>query len=250
MGNNVTDALIANASLTLGVLSFNEEESLAATHHEVLKALNGFPYDVEIFLLDDGSTDGTPRVSEELFDLHATTRSLSHRTNQGVGACVRTILGESKCSHVMFVPGDNSYDADSIRAVATKMTQADVVVGMRGGGGVTWRRRILRLGVQLSIRIWTYPASFDAGGLNVYRSELLRTCASLEDGYLMMKETCMRISILQPSMIVVPITQKDGSGARSNSVKIAEITSLLRIHRRMLWAKLRSRKQPALTPNG
>lgn len=250
MGNNVTDALIANASLTVGVLSFNEEDSLAATHDEVLIALKGFPYDVEILLLDDGSTDETRRVSAELSDQHVRTRSLSHRTNLGIGAGVRTIIEESKSSHILFIPGDDSYDADSIRAVATKIAHADVIVGKRGSGGVTWRRRMLRLGVQLSICIWTYPASFGAGELNVYRSELLRTCASLEDGHMMMKETCMRISILRPSMIVVPITQKDGSGARSNSVKIAEITSLLRIHRRMLWAKLRSWKQPALTPNG
>jgi len=242
MGHNLQDISGENPSLTIGILSFNEEKSLVATFNEVQEALIYLPYRSEIILLDDGSTDRTRRISAELSDLHATTRSISHPMNRGLGAGVKTVLGESTCSHILFVPGDDSFGADSLRAVITKLDQADVVVGIRGVGGVKLWRRMLSVAVRLSTRIWTYPNDSCVGGLNVYRSELLKSCPSAEDGHISLVETCIRITMLQPSMIMVPVVQKPGSGVRSNSVKVAEIMSLLRVQRRMASVRLFGRK--------
>jgi len=236
------DILGAKLSLTIGVLSFNEEMSLSDTHSEIQDALLNFPHPYEIILLDDGSTDGTGRISHELTAIHAETRSLSHRSNRGIGAAVKTIIEESTCTHILFVPGDNSYGAESLRAVATKMAEADVVVGKRGVEGVKRWRRMLSLGVRLSTRIWTYPNSFDSGGLNVYRIELIRSSASVENGYIFFVDTCMQIARRRPTLIFVPIKQKDGSGERSNSVKLGELVALLRVQRRMVALNLLKKK--------
>ena len=248
MDHKLQDISGSNLSLTIGILSFNEEAFVTDTFNEVLEAFIDYPYHYEIILFDDGSTDGTRRISDQLSDPNATTRSLFHSTNRGIGAGVRTVTGESACSHILLIPGDNSYGADSLRAVASKIAEADVIVGKRGVGGVRRWRRILSLSVSLSTRIWTHRGGFDAGGLNVFRTELLRSCASMEDSYISVTETCMRISMLQPSTLVVPVMQKSGSNVRSNSVKLAEVATLLRVHRRMAAVKLLRRKHATWRP--
>jgi hypothetical protein len=242
MGLESSDNSEAYLSLTIGILSFNEENNLTATYDEVREALIDFPYRSEIILLDDGSTDGTHRISSELSAQHGTTRNISHLNNRGFGAGAKTILGESTCSHILFVPGDDSFGVDSLRSVTMKLAQADVVVGIRGAGVVKRWREMLSLAVRLSTRIWTYPNDSCVGGLNVYRRELLESCPSVEDGHISLVESCMLISMRQPSMIMVPVMQKPGSGVRSNSVKIAEVVSMLRVQRRMASARLLRRK--------
>ena len=234
----MSDNSETHLSLTVGIISFNEEDHLTATYDEVREALIDFPYRSEIILLDDGSTDGTHGISSELSEQHDTTRNITHLNNRGLGAGVKTVLGESTCSHILFVPGDDSFGADSLRSVVAKLGEADVIVGLRGAGGVNRWREMLSSAVRLSTRVWTYPNDSCVGGLNVYRRELLESCPSVEDGHISLVESCTLISMLQPSMIMVPVMQKPGSGIRSNSVKFAEVVSMLRFQRRMASARL------------
>ena len=53
-------------SLSVVVPGLNEAETLPLLHRELIRVLGGGPWRLEIVFVDDGSTDGTPRLCEQL----------------------------------------------------------------------------------------------------------------------------------------------------------------------------------------
>jgi glycosyltransferase involved in cell wall biosynthesis len=89
------------------------------------------PFLPQVIVVDDGSTDGTGLRAEE-----AGARVLSHRSNRGKGAALRTAfqrLREEALEGIITLDADGQHDpADIPRFVETfRRTGADLIVGSR-----------------------------------------------------------------------------------------------------------------------
>jgi glycosyltransferase involved in cell wall biosynthesis len=113
--------------LSIIVPCYNEEETIG----EVLRQLVAlqYPCEVEVIVVDDGSTDGSAKVVEKFSDVHL----LGHEVNKGKGAAIRT--GIEKCSGdiILIQDADLEYfPVDIPRLLQPVLTdQADVVLGSR-----------------------------------------------------------------------------------------------------------------------
>ncbi|MCW5766141.1 MAG: glycosyltransferase family 2 protein [Phycisphaeraceae bacterium] len=103
------------------------------------RALPGESIERTIYLVDDGSTDGTRAWLESLAqrdDLHARVRVLLHPTNRGKGAAVRTALAaalDERADLLLIHDADLEYDpADHAKVLAPLLDgRADAVIGTR-----------------------------------------------------------------------------------------------------------------------
>ncbi len=90
LGGEAGDAAAAARAryrtLSVIVPVFNERNTVA----EVLRRIRAveLPMQLEVVVVDDGSTDGTDKVLSVLQD--STVRVLTHRSNKGKGAAIRT----------------------------------------------------------------------------------------------------------------------------------------------------------------
>jgi glycosyltransferase involved in cell wall biosynthesis len=107
----------------------------AATIEEVLTRVLATPFEKEVILVDDGSTDGTRQLVERLAASRE-VKALFHEHNRGKGAAVRTALAEATGDIVLIQDCDLEYDPRDYPSLIEPIERgvADVVFGSRSFG--------------------------------------------------------------------------------------------------------------------
>ena len=92
------------------------------------------PVDLEVLVVDDGSTDGTRDVLRQLHD--STVRVITHERNQGKGAAIRTGLAQLTGDLVLVQDADLEYDPEDWPKLLNPIMRgkAQVVYGSRFTG--------------------------------------------------------------------------------------------------------------------
>ena len=124
-------------SPTLSVLMpvFNEKDTVAQAIADVLAAQ--LP-DLELIVVDDGSTDGTSEILRD-GDWDPRVRLYAHDRNQGKGAAVRTALGHATGRWSAIFDADLEYEPDDMKILLEPLQkgQARAVFGVRAFDGYT-----------------------------------------------------------------------------------------------------------------
>lgn len=131
-------------ALTVIVPAFNEEQRLPATLAGLADYLNRWGIDYRVLVVDDGSRDGTARLTGDFGSRFSTVS----QSNAGKGAAVRNGMLRATGRIVAFTDADLPYDLDSLR-IACEMISTGachVVFGARDLKESTVRapRRIMR----------------------------------------------------------------------------------------------------------
>jgi glycosyltransferase involved in cell wall biosynthesis len=118
--------------LSVIVPVFNERSTVA----EVLRRVRAvdLPLDIEVIVVDDGSSDGTDKVLTALGD--STVRVISHQANRGKGAAIRTGMEAVRGDLVIIQDADLEYDPEDWRKLLDPILRgkARVVYGSRFTG--------------------------------------------------------------------------------------------------------------------
>jgi len=119
-------------TLSVIIPVYNERTTVAEVVQRV-RAVE-MPLDLEVVVVDDGSTDGTDKVLGALVD--STVRVVVHEQNQGKGAAIRTGLGEATGDLVVIQDADLEYDPGDWPKLLDPILkhEASVVYGSRFTG--------------------------------------------------------------------------------------------------------------------
>ena len=109
--------------------ALNEERTIA----QVLDVVLASPVDLEVILVDDGSTDRTWELMKARADADPRVHAFRHRVNGGKGAAIRTALQTARGELVLIQDADLEYDpADYPRLLEPIQSgRAEVVYGSR-----------------------------------------------------------------------------------------------------------------------
>ena len=120
--------------LSILVAAYNEEEYLAASILRALEAPLPEGLESEVVAVDDGSTDGTPQILDDLAERYpGRIRVFHHKVNGGKGAAIRTALEHAVGEFGIIQDGDLEYDPSEYPKVLGPLlsNKADVVYGSR-----------------------------------------------------------------------------------------------------------------------
>jgi len=151
----------------------------AGTILEVVKRVQETPYDKEIIVVDDCSTDGTVEILKNIEGDGLIV--LFHKFNQGKGASIRTAMTWITGDFVIIQDADLEYNPSEYPRLLTPLLEgkADVVYGSRFLGGT---HRVLFFWHALGNRIITILSNILTDlnlsdmetGYKAFRSEILK----------------------------------------------------------------------------
>ena len=89
---------------------FNDQGTIAALVKNALSVLPLFTDEYEVVLINDGSTDESGAIANELARNSEHVRVIHHSHNQGYGAALRTGLENTTGDLIFYTDGDGQYD--------------------------------------------------------------------------------------------------------------------------------------------
>jgi glycosyltransferase involved in cell wall biosynthesis len=111
--------------------AYNEQQNIRATTEAVLRVLPSVSDRHEVLIVDDGSTDDTPTIADELAADNPLVRVIHHPTNRGYGGAIRTGLYNCRYGLISFIDGDGQFDFAEIPAFLDASSHYDLAIGYR-----------------------------------------------------------------------------------------------------------------------
>jgi glycosyltransferase involved in cell wall biosynthesis len=124
----------STTALTVILPCYNEAERLPQTLQALLAYLSGIPGQVEVLVVDDGSTDATVMAADAVAAVDRRVRVLSHQPNRGKGFAVRTGMLAAEGELIVFTDADGSYGPSDVDRIVRALARAPVAIGARTSG--------------------------------------------------------------------------------------------------------------------
>jgi len=120
------------ADLSILIPVYNEVENVKALYQEIVAALSAVGYQFEIIFIDDGSTDGTRELLQQLAQEHADLRLIGHKNNYGQSAALLSGAKAAKFPILVTMDGDGQNDpADIPKLFEQFINPQTIVLGNR-----------------------------------------------------------------------------------------------------------------------
>jgi dolichol-phosphate mannosyltransferase len=195
----------------------NEVESLPSLRDRLLPVLAAIAaaHDVELVLVDDGSSDGTRACAEAMLaNAHPVRlRIASHPVNRGLGAALRTGFANARGDVLVTTDCDGTFDFGLIPGLLARLEpRVDIVTAsphhpLGGMTGVPPMRGFLSRSCSAMYRVLvtrtlhTYTSLFRA-----YRRSVIESVAFESDGFLAGTELLVRAVLCGYRVAELPVT--------------------------------------------
>ena len=195
--------------LSVVIPVYNERQTIEL----LLKRVEAAPYEKEIILVDDASTDGTREILQRLARDHRDQVHLVlHPQNRGKGAAIRTAIEHVTCDIVIIQDADLEYDPQDYPALLGPILDghADVVFGNRFHGGphrvlYFWHYVGNRFLTNLCNMVTNLNLSDMEVGYKVFRAEVFQRLRIKSDRFGIEPELTVKVAKLGCRVYEVPI---------------------------------------------
>src|SRR6266516_6468905 len=125
------------SSVSFVIPMFNEELNIERAIDAAVESLEKYSGDYEIVIVDDASTDSSPRLVEARAAANPRIRMIRHERNRKLGGSLKTGFAAATKELVLYMDADLPFDPDVLgRAMrAMQVTGAAEDVGVEGEVG-------------------------------------------------------------------------------------------------------------------
>jgi glycosyltransferase involved in cell wall biosynthesis len=103
--------------------AYNDGGTIASLVITAVKVAGSITADFEVIVVNDGSSDDTPHILDELARIYpAHVRIVHHPKNRGYGGALRTGFATASKELIFYTDGDGQYDPAEMTALVPKMT--------------------------------------------------------------------------------------------------------------------------------
>lgn len=210
---------------------YNESELVAAVVERTLAASIADQVTFEVIAVNDGSTDGSAEILEELRRQHPQRLTvLHHERNRGKGAAIRTALEHACGEFVVIQDCDLEYNPKDLPALLCPLLhrRADAVFGSRFM--VSGERRVLYFWHSLANMLLTTLCNIVADlnltdmetGYKAFRLSLLKSIPVHSEGFGIEPELTIKMAQRGIAMYEIPISYHGRTYAEGKKVRLKD----------------------------
>lgn len=161
-------------NITVVLPAYNEGENVAEAVSSVIEVMDSITPDYEVIVVDDGSSDGTSQVVEDLMERYPQVRLIRHPANRGYGGALRSGFEAARGDLIFFTSSDNQYDVAEINKLLPLIEEADIVAGYRAKRQDPLIRRFFAWGWNTLVRLlFGYAARDIDCAFKLFRRDVL-----------------------------------------------------------------------------
>jgi len=106
---------------------FNEQENVGKAIEKAITVLEKLNTEFEVIIVDDGSTDGTGRIADQIAGRDERVKVVHHGRNLGYGAALQSGFKAATKELVFYTDADGQFDIGEMPPLLDLMEQHDIV---------------------------------------------------------------------------------------------------------------------------
>jgi glycosyltransferase involved in cell wall biosynthesis len=196
-------------SLSIFFPAHNEETNIETTIRRAVRVAEESPFinQYEVIIVDDGSTDRTFALAENLAERYPAVRVIRHEKNKGYGAALKTGLSSAQMDYVFFTDADLQFDILELQNLLVHIPAYEAVIGYRAPR----RDPFMRL---LNARGWNFLNRLLFGlrvrdidcAFKIFKRELVQDLVLKSEGAMINAEILVRLKRQGVSLKEVPVS--------------------------------------------
>jgi len=198
---------------------YNEQENVERTAEKVIGTLEKLNADFEVIIVDDGSSDCTPRIADEISRRDGRVQVVHHQRNLGYGAALQSGFKAASKELVFYTDGDGQFDIDEMPPLLELMEKYDIVSCYRLNrqdplirkiNGWCWTRLVCLL---FGLKLRDIDCAFKLYKREIFDNIEMSSTGALIDTEILARATCKGYSITQKGVHHYPRTAGSQTGA-------------------------------------
>jgi glycosyltransferase involved in cell wall biosynthesis len=224
-------------SVTACFPCYNDAASIGKMVRDVHVALSPLVQDLEIVVVDDGSSDGSWDVLVALAAEVPELRPVRHEQNQGYGGALLTAFGTATKDWIFYTDGDAQYDAaEAADFVLAVRPGVDVVQGWKIARGDSWYRKVIGRTYHHTVKLlFRLPVRDTDCDFRLFRRELVERAGLRSRTGVICVEMMRRFTEEGAVFLERPVHHYDRPHGRSQFFRLPHITRSARQLAALWW---------------
>jgi glycosyltransferase involved in cell wall biosynthesis len=212
--------------------------------HDLLARSN---LDYEIIVCDDGSTDATGRIIDEIAARYPDVRALHHRENQGIRRTFEHLYHEATREFVFLNSTDGQWDTSVLFDLLSQTREHDIVIATRREKHYRPFRAFVSWGFNALPPLLFGVSTYDAGAVKLVRREIIQRFELVSQSPFSEAERLIRAARAGYRITECPADTKPRQGGRSRGVNAQLVVQALQDVVRV-WQTLRANAADQRSP--
>ena len=124
--------------------AYNDGGTIASLVILAVQIAGRLTSDFEVIVVNDGSSDATRDILDNLVRTYPNVRAIHHSRNRGYGAALRSGFAAATKDLIAYTDGDAQYDPAELPALWNRLTpEADLVTGYKISRSDPWHRVVI-----------------------------------------------------------------------------------------------------------
>ncbi len=188
--------------------AYNEEDNLRGLVEEVITVLPQVAKDYEVIIVDDGSTDQTYQVAQQLTQQYSHLRVVTQE-NRGYGGALQKGFAEAKYDWIFYSDADQQFDLAEIKKLILHTQNNQLIIGYRQERAEGLKRKLIAKALKLWNHFWLgFPFEFkdvDCAFKLLHRSLLNQIQPLQSEGAMISTEILMKAHLIKAAYAQIPV---------------------------------------------